>query len=408
MREEFYNANLQYYDFPIPVKKALAIFGAHGYRAYVVGGAVRDIFRGVPVHDWDIAAETSPDMTKQLFSAYRCYDTGIKHGTVTVNIDGELIEITTFRTDGEYKDSRHPENVIFTNSLYEDLKRRDFTINAMAFNLYMDLEDPYGGMSDLSANLIRAVGDPVKRFTEDALRIMRAYRFSATLLFDIDERTLEASRTCAGRLANISRERINEEWKKLLSAEFCGKTLVTMKKYGVMGAIFPEVSHSDEYLMGIEKLPADYILRSAAFFKAIPSDKIPSAAARINFTSNELTSVRSVICAYKDIAFDPYQNLRRYCYLNSIFAFRGAALANHVSELSSDTLSEISRIMDDPSMIWSRKELKINGNDILSAYPVSPRDIGRITDELVLRIVDGTLSNERNALLSEVGKIIKR
>lgn len=406
MNEQFYMSNLPYYEIPTPVKTVLAVFGAHGYRAYIVGGAVRDIMRGAPVHDWDVATETPPELTKQLFCEYPVYDTGLKHGTVTVNVDGELIEITTFRTDGEYKDSRHPENVMFTDSLYEDLERRDFTINAMALNLYKDLEDPFRGMRDLANNEICAVGVPLDRFAEDALRIMRAYRFSATLLYTIEEKTLEATSICAYRLEYISRERINEEWKKILTAPFCSKAIVTMKKYGIFTFIFPGLKLDPEYLKDLEKLPPIYTLRSAAFFKNCPDEKFAEASSRINFTKNEATEVKSILEAYRSLVSDPDQSLRRFCYRYGKLAEYASLIAEHDLLVPARILPEIRAILSDTSMIWSRKDLKINGNDIISRYNLPRRSLSEITEALVLLVVDQKVENEREALLSAIENII--
>jgi len=406
MNELFYETNRLRYEIPLPVKKALTIITSRGYCAYIVGGAVRDILRGAPVHDWDVTTDATPEMTKQMFSNFPTYDIGIKHGTVTVNVDGEMIEITTFRTDGEYKDSRHPEQVVFTSDLREDLLRRDFTINAMAMDISKNIEDPYHGMRDLADNLIRAVGVPINRFTEDALRIMRAFRFSATLSYDVEVNTLEAAAACAFRLENISRERINEEWKKLLTAELCSKTLLTMKKYGIFAFLFPNLALEEQDLEHLDALPNVYTLRSAAFFKNCPPSEIDTASARINFTKAELAEVKTIIEAYRGIIAHPEQNLRRFCYKHQGAAAHAATLAVHDFLLPRDILSVIRAICDDPRMIWSRKELKINGNDILSIYSVPPRSLSTITEALVLKVVDLEIPNEREALLSAVKQMI--
>lgn len=407
MNEEFYNTNLLYYDIPSPVKKALAVFATHGYRAYIVGGAVRDIIRGARVHDWDITTETAPTLTKQLFLDYPTYDTGIKHGTVTVNIDGEMIEITTFRTDGEYVDSRHPVGVTFTNSLFEDLQRRDFTMNAIAMNICKDIEDPFMGMKDIADNVIRTVGDPLERFSEDALRIMRAFRFSAVLLYEIDEETLNAAAICAYRLTQISRERINEEWKKLIMAEFCSKTLVLMKRYGIFSVIFPKLIINIDDLRKIESLPAIYTLRSAAFFKNSPIDRLTENAERINFTNAELADIAAIIEAYTSIVGDCGQNLRRFCYKYRKNAEYAAMIAELDHLIPADVLPLVRAILGDPEMIWDRKELKINGRDLIGAFSVEKRRLSYVIDELVMMVVDKRCVNEREALLCEAERIIK-
>ena len=186
----------------------------HGYEAYAVGGCVRDSILARRPKDWDITTSARPEEVKKLFR--RTVDTGIEHGTVTVLLGRDGYEVTTYRIDGAYEDSRHPKEVLFTNRLEEDLRRRDFTINAMAYNDEVRLVDVFGGMQDLNHHLIRCVGDPRERFSEDALRILRAVRFSAQLNFPIEEETAEAVRELAPTLENISAERIQAELVKLL------------------------------------------------------------------------------------------------------------------------------------------------------------------------------------------------
>lgn len=185
-----------------------------GYEAYVVGGCVRDCILGREPEDWDITTSANPEQVKALFP--RTVDTGLQHGTVTVMMGKEGFEVTTYRIDGKYEDSRHPSEVIFTSDLKEDLRRRDLTINAMAYSDRAGLVDPFGGMEDLEAGIVRCVGDPEARFGEDALRILRAIRFSAQLGYEIEENTLEAVGKLAHTLERISAERIQTEFVKLM------------------------------------------------------------------------------------------------------------------------------------------------------------------------------------------------
>ncbi len=188
-----------------------------GFEAYVVGGCVRDALLGREPHDWDITTSALPQEVKAIFP--RTIDTGLKHGTVTVMADGEGYEVTTYRVDGVYEDGRHPKEVTFTPSLREDLQRRDFTINAMAYGKPDGFVDLFGGREDLENGIIRAVGDPMKRFSEDALRIMRAFRFAAQLGYEIEPGTLEAARELAPTLKKISSERIRDELEKILMSD---------------------------------------------------------------------------------------------------------------------------------------------------------------------------------------------
>ncbi|MBO4835649.1 MAG: CCA tRNA nucleotidyltransferase [Lachnospiraceae bacterium] len=192
-----------------------------GYEAYCVGGCVRDSLLGRTPEDWDITTSALPEQVKSLFS--NTVDTGIQHGTVMIVIKGIGYEVTTYRIDGKYLDGRHPEHVTFTRSLEEDLKRRDFTINAFAYRDGVGIVDLFGGMDDLEKKIVRAVGDPDARFTEDALRIMRAIRFAAQLDFEVEEKTYAAIRRHADNLANVSMERIRVELEKTLMSQSCGR-----------------------------------------------------------------------------------------------------------------------------------------------------------------------------------------
>ena len=201
-------------EIPKNAETILHILENAGYEAYVVGGCVRDSILGRNPDDWDITTSAKPEQVKALF--HRTVDTGLQHGTVTVLMEKESYEVTTYRVDGEYEDGRHPKEVTFTASLEEDLKRRDFTINAMAYNPSRGLVDLFEGMEDIDKNIIRCVGDPLERFTEDALRIMRAVRFSAQLGFTIEEETRKALKVLAPNLKHVSAERIQVELVKLL------------------------------------------------------------------------------------------------------------------------------------------------------------------------------------------------
>lgn len=203
----------------------------NGYEAYLVGGCVRDMLMGLNPHDFDITTSAPPEITLSLFE--KTVPTGIKHGTVTVILNGAPFEVTTYRTDGEYKDSRHPESVCFVSSLREDLARRDFTVNALAYNRSDGLKDYFGGAEDIKKGILRAVGEPKKRFTEDALRIMRLFRFASVLDFTAEEHTLSAALAAAPTLKEISAERL---YRELLKA-VCGKNPGAISSLTDMGGL---------------------------------------------------------------------------------------------------------------------------------------------------------------------------
>lgn len=222
---------------PEKVKTVIGKLQDNGFEAYAVGGCVRDSYLGVTPNDWDITTNALPEEVKAIFR--RTVDIGIEHGTVKVMLGNEGMEITTYRIDGEYEDSRHPKEVEFTTDLREDLRRRDFTINAMAYSEKTGLVDLFGGVDDIKAGIIRAVGDPKERFGEDALRILRALRFSARFGYDIEENTKKAIADLAPTLSNISAERIREELEKLICSDNPDR-LRWAYIFGVTAVIFPE------------------------------------------------------------------------------------------------------------------------------------------------------------------------
>lgn len=258
---------------PASVNYILDLLHSADYEAYAVGGCIRDSILGREPNDWDITTSARPEEVKKIFR--RTVDTGIQHGTVTVLVGDHAHEVTTYRVDGEYKDGRHPESVAFTASLAEDLKRRDFTINAMAYNEEDGLVDLYGGMEDIQKGVIRCVGDPEERFTEDALRILRAMRFAAQLDFKIDRLTVNAVIKLAGNLEKISAERICTELIKLITSGH-PEYLKGAYEAGITRIILPEFDRmmetpqhnphhcynvGDHTIAAMQNVPAEKILR---------------------------------------------------------------------------------------------------------------------------------------------------
>lgn len=224
---------------PKDVKAVMDILTNGGYKAYVVGGCVRDSIMGREPNDWDVTTDASPDRIKELFSDFRTVDTGIKHGTVLIVSGKTPVETTTFRIDGEYSDNRHPDEVTFTKNVCDDLARRDFTINAMAYNETEGIVDPFGGQEDIKKQIIRCVGDADTRFNEDALRIMRAVRFSSVLGFTIEEKTAESIIKNENLLSGIASERIISELMKLLCGDNVLNVLTEFRS--IIGVFMPEL-----------------------------------------------------------------------------------------------------------------------------------------------------------------------
>jgi tRNA nucleotidyltransferase (CCA-adding enzyme) len=229
------------FKLPERIKKFANVFHNHSFELYVVGGAVRDFYAGKSVKDYDFATNAVPDQVIALFS--HTIPTGIEHGTVTVMFNGEGFEVTTFRSEGSYTNSRHPDEVNFIGSIADDLMRRDFTINALAVNtLTGELLDNHQGLSDLKNKTIRAIGNPEARFNEDSLRMLRAFRFSAVLGFSIEEKTILAIKSCNSEISQISFERIQEELNKILTVPSPSKTLLDMERQGLLQYLLPELT----------------------------------------------------------------------------------------------------------------------------------------------------------------------
>ncbi len=259
-------------EIPEVINEIITRFTENGFEAYCVGGSIRDSIMNKAVGDWDITTSASPEETKLLFSDERIIDTGIKHGTVSVIKNHECIEITTFRIDGEYMDNRHPTDVHFTKSLEEDLKRRDFTINALAYSHSSGLIDLYNGISDIENKIIRTVGNAEKRFDEDGLRIMRALRFASTLGFSIEKETAKAIHSQKELLKNISSERINAELTKLLLGDNVFYVLTEFSD--VFAVIIPEIAPCINFSQYGKKHAYDVFTHICHTVETIANDKI--------------------------------------------------------------------------------------------------------------------------------------
>lgn len=303
---------------PSNVKLIIETLEAAGFEGYAVGGCVRDSLLNREPDDWDITTNAKPHQMKELFK--RTVDTGIQHGTVTVLLGNDMYEVTTYRIDGEYEDSRHPKQVEFTTNLIEDLKRRDFTINAMAYNDKTGIIDEFGGIEDLQSKIIRCVGNPEERFGEDALRIMRAVRFSAQLGYSIEEQTCEAIKKLAKNLENISAERINVELTKLIVSNNPG---YIRKAYetGILQVILPEIDSlmdvtqnnphhcytvGEHIIHAVENIEANKVLRYAMLFHDIGKGvaKTTSEDGVDHFRGHALISAQMTSKICKRLKFD--------------------------------------------------------------------------------------------------------
>ena len=379
-----------------------------GYAAYVVGGCVRDSLLGLTPHDWDLCTSALPQQVMELFGAQRCIPTGLQHGTVTVKQSGALYEITTFRTEGTYTDGRHPDEVHFVPDVREDLARRDFTINAMAYNEKEGLVDPFGGQADLQSGIVRAVGVPRQRFTEDALRILRLYRFAARFGFAIDPPTAQAAQELCAHLDCVSVERIEEELAKLLAAPAPAAYLD--KK--ILLVILPELSSEalaaakpvvDACPAGAENLP----IRLAALLYSLGEDGIRRTLRRLR-CSNALIEEAAVLVREAvpgvPVSLNIYARrlLGKYnlCTVQRIAAL-GTALQ---PERSADfaALSELAEQLDADGVCCRVSQLAVNGRDLMAAgIPAGP-GIRKVLEALLDGVIREEYPNERQALLAAV------
>ncbi|MEE0969682.1 MAG: CCA tRNA nucleotidyltransferase [Clostridia bacterium] len=367
---------------PNEVKNVFKILRGAGYEVYIVGGSLRNILMGKDPYDWDMTTSALPGKTSEIFikKGFTVIETGIKHGTVTVLADKMPIEITTFRLDGEYKDQRHPEKVTFTPSLSEDLARRDFTVNAMAYSDECGIIDLYGGIDDLKANILRAVGDPEKRFREDALRILRAFRFSSEHGFMIEEKTRLAITKCGKGLLKISRERICSELKRILMGDHADKALKELRSCGIMPYIFP--CHLDSFTFSeniFPSLPKKLSARITALFINFTEEAYDTAICSLKMPNEEklaANKTRDAVFFLSENGISRVYDARRF--LQRFNELSHDAL-NIASLLGFDVLASQSLISEaeETPFPYAVSDLAISGSDIL-AFGVGGKDIGDV------------------------------
>ena len=382
-----------------------------GYAAYVVGGCVRDSLLGLTPHDWDLCTSALPQQGMELFGEEKCIPTGLQHGTVTVKQGGGLYEITTFRTEGTYTDGRHPDEVHFVPDVREDLARRDFTINAMAYNEKEGLIDPFGGQADLQSGILRAVGVPHQRFTEDALRILRLYRFAARFGFAIDPPTAQAAQELCAHLDCVSVERIEEELAKLLSAPAPAAYLDEK----ILSVVLPELSPEalaavkpvvDACPAGEQALP----VRLAALLLSLGEDGTRRTLRRLRCSNacieETAVLVREAVSGVP-VSLNIYARrlLGKY---NLCTVQRLAALGTALQpERSADfaALSELAEQLDADGVCCRISQLAVNGRDLMAAGVPAGPGIRKVLEALLDGVIREEYPNERQALLAAVQQL---
>lgn len=420
-------------EIPQAVREILEALKEHGFEAYVVGGCVRDVLLGREPKDWDITTSAMPQEVKQIF--HNTVDTGIQHGTVMVIRNAVGYEVTTYRVDGEYKDGRHPQSVTFTRSLEEDLKRRDFTINAFAWG-EDGLIDMFDGVKDLKDGIIRCVGDPDERFNEDALRIMRAVRFSAQLGFEIEPRTKAMITKYAGRLADISMERIREEWEKTLMSmnpafvnEYAelGLAQYIIRCVAADGSsaaarcfdpskdkIMAEIVRRDRLksALSVELLerysePEELRRRllMAAFFDNLSPEETNAALRNLKYDNKTREAVVNII-KYKNEKI-PADKVAIKQILNKIGldTFIAELEFRHVVQTAEyydlELIAWIAQDLLRKNEPWSLSQLAINGSDLIAAGFPAGKKIGEILEKLLQKVILSPTLNNKEMLLEE-------
>ena len=435
---------------PAGVARALSMMENAGYEAFIVGGCVRDALMGIPPKDYDITTSALPEETKAVFREYRVIETGIQHGTVTVMMEGMPLEITTYRTEGTYSDNRHPDSVSFTTSLREDVARRDFTMNAIAYSPTRGLIDHFGGEADIRAGIIRCVGDPDTRFREDALRMMRGIRFASVLGFRIEENTAAAIRGNKERIPTVSAERIRVELTKLL----CGVNVknVLMDWWDVLGVVIPEILPMHNFdqktpyhiydvwehtAVAVSETPPVTHLRLSALLHDIgkPPSFFTDEKGVGHFYGHPAVSARMT---EKILARLKYDNVTRRRVItlvkehDRIIEPKETAVKRALSRLTPEvffdllTIKRADNLAQSPNYrdrletydaieamaqdILEKNEcisvssLAVNGNDLISIGMKRGKAIGEMLTHLLEQVIRGKLENDKEKLLAYVKK----
>ena len=441
-------------ELPGYVETVIERLADHGYESYAVGGCVRDHLMGKTPHDYDITTSAEPGQVAECFEGFRIIATGLKHGTLTVLSEDHPIEITTYRTDGEYEDNRHPKQVAFTKSLSDDLSRRDFTINAMAYNHKTGLVDLFGGREDLREGVIRCVGEADVRFNEDGLRIIRALRFASCLGFGLDSGTRESVFRNMRLLENISSERIYAEFSKLICG--MGAADILYEYRDVFCVVIPElrpmIDHPqrtkyhcyDVYMhtiKAIEASPPDKIVRYALLFHdsgkpdacTVDPDgtmhfkghdkisaEISERALRRLKTDRELqVEVKKLVEYHSLVLTDNEKSLRRllgklsFDEVRRLIEVEKADSIAHAPDYRTraktldDVLAAVDRI-EKENLCVKIKDLEINGKDVMSLGVGEGRLIGDVLERLLSMVVEGEIPNRRDVLLDRAREIIEK
>ncbi len=395
---------------PAGAEFVLSRLHGQGYQAYVVGGCVRDMLLGCEPKDWDVCTNALPAQMQQVFADCHVIETGLRHGTLTVMYEHEPYEVTTFRVDGEYTDHRHPDAVVFVTDVKEDLSRRDFTINAMAWSPETGLVDAFGGQADLAAGIIRCVGDPRRRFDEDALRIMRALRFASVYGFTIDPETDAAIHALKHTMADVAAERIRVELAKLLCGEGAGEIL---RRCGdVLCTLMPHLKSVDwtRTVCGVEAVPPTEVFRLTMLLREVAADQVKDVLQGLKLDNATRDRVL-LLTANQDWTFLP----ERHAMLKTLSAFgeevtrqlliirwaKKIALGVHPKDEIDAEMSALTAVLDAvlaDGVCYTVKRMAVNGRDLM-ALGAKGKAVGECLSYLLDLLLSERLNNERDVLL---------
>lgn len=434
-------------NMPAGAAELLGILQQQGHSAYIVGGCVRDCLLCRTPNDWDICTSATPEEMLNIFSNYKVIETGLKHGTLTVVVDNESYEITTFRIDGEYSDNRRPDSVIFTTKLEEDLSRRDFTINAMAYNYDEGLVDPFGGLTDIERRVIRCVGNAEDRFDEDALRVLRTFRFACQLGFSIDFTTGMAAQSKSALLKNISKERINSELCKMIVTDYFPNIML------LYPVVWPQIISETQYMIGFNQANTyhdydawqhtsvalrhiasdDIIIKLAVFFHdfgkphcyqedadgtrhfkghgKVSAQLADEIMLRLRFDNKTRHDVTELV-HYHDATFEVgAKYVKRWLSKIGVEQFKRLLVIRRAdilgqkavySEVRLKKINAIELILETVlknNECFSIRDLAVTGSDLLQIGYQSDKKLGQVLLELLQLVIDNEIPNEKNELL---------
>ncbi len=379
---------------PDYVQTLMGCLWAAGEEAYLVGGSLRDLLLGKEPHDYDLATSAIPKKTAAVFSHLRVIKTGMKHGTLTVLSEGNPVEITTFRVDGSYTDARHPDCVTFTDRLADDLSRRDFTVNAMAYHPRTGLVDLFGGREDLGHRILRAVGDPKERFSEDALRIMRAFRFSAQLGFSIEEKTLRGAADCREGLGRIATERRAAEFLRLLMSQDPSEALRAMRDTQILPYVAGDYTPSETILAALKHSEQEDFARLGLFFAEAEGEQMGKALHALKYSNKQITGACAVARGSCRRMQSP-KDARQLIAETGTYAYEAAEA------------SVLRGISPKEALVWVAEnrvpcriaELPVSGRE-LTELGLRGKEVGETLEELLKAVMEDPSCNNKETLLA--------